>query len=44
MNVRWKDTIDNHRAEHAYYDFREKKIKHMAEEYLREHYIEPNWR
>ena len=41
---RWKDAMDDERAVHAYYDFREKKIRKLAEEYLREHHIEPNWR
>lgn len=41
---RWKDTVDSDRAVHTYYNFREKKLKQIAEEYLREHYIEPKWR
>ena len=41
---RWKDAMDDERAVHAYYDFREKKIKQLSEEYLREHFIEPVWR
>ena len=41
---RWRDTVESDRAVQAYYDFREKKLKQMAEEYLREHYIEPIWR
>ena len=41
---RWIETIDSRDVVHAYYEFREKKIKQLMEEYLREHYIEPNWR
>ncbi len=41
---RWKDTLDNRDALHAYYDFREKRIKEMAEEFLRENEIQPVWR
>ncbi len=41
---RWKEEIEDERVVLQYYDFREKKIKQLAEEHLREHLIEPNWR
>jgi len=41
---RWKEEVEDERVVRSYYDFREKKIKQLAEEHLREHLIEPNWR
>ncbi len=41
---RWIKTIDNRDVVHAYYDFRDRKIMEMAEEFLHEHDIDPLWR
>lgn len=41
---RWKEGVDNQNAVHAYYDFRDLRIKEMAEEFLRENGIRPIWR
>jgi uncharacterized protein involved in copper resistance len=41
---RWIEAIDNRDVVHAYYDFRDRKIMEMAEEYLLEHDIDPLWR
>ncbi len=41
---RWKEEAEDERVVRLYYDFREKKIKQLAEEHLLEHLIEPNWR
>lgn len=41
---RWRDRIDNRAVVHAYYDFRDSRIREMADEYLREHGIAPIWR
>jgi len=40
---RWKKAIDRRDAEHAYYEFRERKIMEMADEFLHEHHIDPLW-
>ena len=41
---RWKEEVEDERVVRSYYAFREKKIMQIAEDYLRKHYIEPNWR
>ena len=41
---RWKEGVDNPDAVHGYYDFRDQRIKEMAEEFLRENDIQPIWR
>ena len=41
---RWKEEVDNPDAVYAYYDFRDLRIKEMAEEFLRENDIQPVWR
>jgi len=40
----WKEKIDNQDAVHAYYDFRDQKVKEMAEDFLSENDIHPIWR
>ena len=40
----WKEEVDNQDALHAYYDFRDQRIKDMAEEFLHENDIHPIWR
>lgn len=40
----WKEEVDNQDAVHAYYDFRDQRIKEMIEEFLRENDIHPVWR
>ena len=40
---RWKEAINRRDVEHAYYEFRERKIMEMAEEFLHEHNIDPLW-
>jgi Uncharacterised protein family (UPF0158) len=41
---RWKKTVADRAIIHAFYDFQEKRAKEMAEQFLREHGIEPQWR
>ena len=41
---RWIDTIGDRAVVHAYYDFRESRIKEMMKEFLHEHGISPLWR
>ena len=40
----WKEEVDDQDAVHAYYDFRDRRIKEMAEEFLRKNDIHPIWR
>ena len=40
----WKDSVDNSDAVYSYFNFRDNKIESMAEEYLRENGIEPEWK
>ena len=40
---RWIKTIDNRDVVHAYYDFRDQRIKELAEEFFHEHDIQPVW-
>jgi hypothetical protein len=39
----WRDTVNNDHAVHSYFKFRERKIESMAEDFLRENGIEPEW-
>jgi len=41
---KWKEEVDNQDVVHVYYDFREQKIKQLAEEFSDEHDIHPVWR
>jgi hypothetical protein len=41
---RWKENIDNPDVVHGYYEFRDRRIREMAEEFLSEHDIDPLWR
>ena len=41
---RWKEEVDNQDAVHTYYDFRDQRIREMAEEFLLENDIQPIWR
>ncbi len=41
---RWIEAVDDRTVVHTYYDFRDSKIKEMAEEFLQEHGIKPLWR
>ena len=41
---RWKEGVDNPDAVHGYYDFRDLRIKEMAEDFLQENDIQPIWR
>ena len=41
---RWIDAVGDRNVVHSYYDFRDTKIKEMAEEFLQEHDIKPLWR
>ena len=38
---RWKEAVDRRDFEHAYYEFRDRKIMEMAEEFLHAHHIDP---
>ena len=40
----WKEEVDDQDAVHAYYDFRDRKIKELAEEFFHDHDIQPVWR
>ena len=41
---RWKEKVDDDSAVNAYYNFRECKTTQMAEDYLRSHGVEPQWK
>ena len=41
---RWKEKVDDDSAVSAYDDFRESKTKQMAEDFLRSHGVEPQWK
>ena len=40
----WKKSVDDEGVVHAFYDFRDHKTKQMAEEFLREYGIQPQWK
>jgi hypothetical protein len=40
----WKKSLEDERILHAFYDYRDRMIKQMAEEFLREHGIYPRWK
>jgi len=40
----WKEKLDDQNIVHAYYEFRDRKIKELAEEFFHEHNIQPIWR
>jgi hypothetical protein len=40
---RWKKAVRNRDIVHAYYDFRDRRVAELAEEFLRDHGIEPDW-
>ncbi len=41
---RWKRAVNDRDIIHAYYDFSNEKAAEMAEEFLREHGIQPDWK
>ena len=41
---RWMEAVDDQEAVNAYFRFREHKIKELAEEFFKEHGIQPVWR
>ena len=41
---RWIDAVGDRNVVHSYYNFRDSKIKEIAEEFLQEHGIKPLWR
>ena len=41
---RWKRDVRDREAVHAFYDFQDKRIRALAEEFLRENGIDPEWR
>jgi hypothetical protein len=41
---RWKKSLGDDSAIHAYYDFRDRRTKDMAADFLRENGIEPLWK
>ena len=41
---RWIDAVGDRNVLHSYYNFRDSKIKEIAEEFLQEHDIKPRWR
>ena len=40
----WKEAVGNQDVVDSYYEFREQKIKELAEAFLNEHDIQPIWR
>ncbi|QEG35942.1 hypothetical protein Pr1d_32500 [Bythopirellula goksoeyrii] len=40
----WKKSVNDDRIVHAFYDYRERKTQQLAEEFLREHGVEPEWK
>ena len=40
----WIENVDDDSAVNAYYNFRDRKTTQMAEEFLRSHGIEPQWK
>ena len=41
---RWIEEVNDREVIHAYYGFRDRKIKELAEEFFKEHCIQPVWR
>ncbi len=41
---RWKQTVGDEGVVYAYYDFRDRAIKGMAEQFLHERGVEPEWK
>ena len=39
----WKEEVDNHNVVHAYYDFRDQRIKELTQEFFRDNDIQPIW-
>jgi len=39
----WKEEVDDQGAVNSYYEFRERRIKELAEAFLNEHGIQPIW-
>ncbi len=40
----WKKSLNDESIVHAFHDYRDRKTIQMAEDFLREHGIEPEWR
>lgn len=40
----WKEEVDNHDVVHAYYDFRDRRIEELAQEFFQENDIQLIWR
>jgi len=40
----WKEEVDDQGAVNSYYEFRERRIRELAEAFLNEHGIQPVWR
>ncbi len=41
---RWKRAVNDRDVIHAYHDFSDRRAAEMADEFLREHGIEPDWK
>ena len=41
---RWKKSVADRTVIHAYYAFRDSRMKQMAEKFLRDHGIDPQWK
>jgi hypothetical protein len=39
----WKKSLNDESIVHVFYDFRDNRTKHMAEDFLRKHGIDPQW-
>jgi hypothetical protein len=40
----WKKAVEDQEIVHAFYDYRDTKLREMAESFLRDHGIEPIWK
>jgi hypothetical protein len=40
----WKKTVEDQETIHRFYDYRDSKLREMAESFLRDHGIEPVWK
>jgi hypothetical protein len=40
----WKKSLKDERILYAFYDYRDRKTKKMADEFLREHGVDPEWK
>ena len=41
---RWMKAVDSRDIVHRYYDFREKRLRELADEFLKDSGVQPAWR